>query len=134
MRACHVSVYASQDRRTTLEEALVELVTRQALRQFDPMVEATGAGVQREPHLPKSASVALPLPIIMLFDCRPLQLHAGRLEQLHGVHLRGVTYATHAEAGEILQRLDVLLARDNPADTDAGGLESLGARACDEDV
>merc|ERR1719412_159767 len=41
VRTCHVGVHAAQNRSATLEEALVKLVAREALGQFDPVVKAT---------------------------------------------------------------------------------------------
>ena len=45
-----------------------------------------------------------------------------------------MTDSTHAEAGEVGQRLDVLLTRDDPSNSDSWRLQSLCTGPCDEHV
>mmetsp|Transcript_58725 Transcript_58725/g.179132 ORF Transcript_58725/g.179132 Transcript_58725/m.179132 type:complete len:293 (+) Transcript_58725:508-1386(+) len=98
------------------------------------MVEAAVASVDLEAHLLEGLAIPLPLPIVMLLNGLTLLPDPLGLEKFRGVELRGVAHATHTEARPIGQRLHIRLTSDDPADADSWALQTLRARARQEDV
>merc|ERR1711933_672246 len=87
VRASHVRIHTPQDRSASLEESLVQLVTRESLGKLHPVVEAASPSVELQAHLLESFPVALPLKAVALLNGCTCLLHTARLEELRTVEL-----------------------------------------------